>query len=144
PDAARTRLAEIADELETLEQDIGALHQTIGGREAGLSLLEQPSNAVALAEEVQSELSTVRTYARRYLEVRASLSLLTQEVERYRAAHQGPVLARASVLFPRLTLGRYRGLSVEYDEHDEPVLCSVREDGKTVRVSGLSDGTRDQ
>jgi uncharacterized protein YhaN len=144
PDSARARLAELEQELESLDQEIAELNQAIGSKEAGLALLELPSSAVALAEDVQSELSNVRGLTRRYVEVRLSLALLTQEVERYRARHQGPVLSRASALFPRLTLGRYTGLDVEYDERDEAVLCCVRNDGKTVRVGGLSDGTRDQ
>ncbi len=144
PDRARARLLEIEEELEQLDQEIAAYDQTIGSKEASLSLLEQPSNAVSLAEELQSDLSTVRGLIRRYLEVRLSQTLLKREVELYRAQHQGPVLSRANQLFPRLTLERYRGLDVEYDEHDEAVLCAVRSDGKTVRVAGLSDGTRDQ
>jgi uncharacterized protein YhaN len=144
PDVARARLAEIEAERDTLEDEIAALNQTIGAKEAGLSLLERPSSAVALAEELQSDLSSVRSLTRRYLEIRLSLALLTQEVELYRTRHQGPVLSRASALFPQLTLQRYRALGVEYDDQDEAVLCCVREDGKTVRVSGLSDGTRDQ
>ena len=144
PDRARARLLEIEEEVEQLDQDLAAYDQTIGSKEAGLSLLEQPSSAVSLAEEMQSDLSTVRNLIRRYLEVRLSQTLLKREVELYRTQHQGPVLSRANQLFPRLTLKRYRGLDVEYDEHDEAVLCAVRNDGKTVRVSGLSDGTRDQ
>jgi uncharacterized protein YhaN len=109
-----------------------------------LSLLEQPSNAVAIAEELQADLSSVRSLSRRYLELRLSLALLRREVESYRARHQGPVLARADQLFPRLTLDLYKGLDVDYDERDEAVLCALRKDGKRVRVAGLSDGTRDQ
>jgi uncharacterized protein YhaN len=144
PDRARVRLLEIEGELEALDAEIGALSQTIGSKEAGLSLLEQPSSAVSLAEEVQADLSNVRTLSRRYLELRLSQTLLKREVDLYRTRHQGPVLSRANELFPRLTLSRYRGLDVEYDERDEAVLCAVRKDGKTVRVSGMSDGTRDQ
>ncbi|MFT3924955.1 MAG: AAA family ATPase [Myxococcales bacterium] len=144
PDRSRARLLELEDELEQLDQEIAELNQAIGSKEAGLNLLEQPSGAVSLAEEVQSDLSHVRQLVRRYLEVRLSQALLKREVDLYRTQHQGPVLARANQLFPRLTLQRYRGLDVEFDERDEAVLCAVRQDGKTVRVAGLSDGTRDQ
>lgn len=140
----RARLTEIAEELEQLDRKIEGLDQAIGGKEATLSVLEKPSNAVTLAEEVQSDLSNVQVLLRRYLELRLSATLLKREVERYRAKHQGPVLSRASQLFPDLTLGRYRGLDAMYDEKDEAVLCAVRHDGQTVRVLGLSDGTRDQ
>jgi len=65
-------------------------------------------------------------------------------VERYRSEHQQPVLKRAGELFPRLTLHRYRGLKVGFDERDEPVLTCVAHTGGTVGVGALSDGTRDQ
>jgi uncharacterized protein YhaN len=67
--------------------------------------------------------------------------VLEREVERYREQHQGPVLKRASALFPRLTLGRYRGLRVGVEERQ---IVALREDGKEVTVDGLSEGTRYQ
>src|SRR5512143_3419450 len=52
--------------------------------------------------------------------------------------------ARADKLFPRLTLGRYRGVRAGFDSSDQPVLRCVRDDATEVSVDGLSDGTRDQ
>ncbi len=52
-----------------------------------------------------------------------------------------PVLKRASALFPRLTLGSFRGLRVGVEERQ---IVAVREDGKEVSVAGLSEGTRYQ
>ena len=132
------------EELETLSEEIDARNQEIGGLQAGLEQLRRESGAVSLAEESESQLARVRALARRYAEVRVGHALLAREVERYRAAHQGPVLARASALFPRLTLERYQRLEVTLDEADQPTLVCVRADGKNVRVAGLSDGTRDQ
>ena len=144
PHAARARLEELTGELERVGECIGDLEQTVGRLEAGVELLQQTAGASSSAEELESELSRARAVAREYYEARIALSILQREVERYRTEHQGPVLARAGALFPRLTLQRYSGLSVEYDDRDEPVLSCLRHDGRSVRVTGLSDGTRDQ
>lgn len=145
-DASRVRAQreEIGLELEQLDRKVETLDQSIGGKETSLRLLEQPSDAVTLAEEVQSDLSNVRSLVRRYLELRLAATLLKREVESYREKHQGPVLSRASELFPQLTLGKYRALDAMYDERDEAVLCAVLLDGKMKRVGELSDGARDQ
>jgi uncharacterized protein YhaN len=144
PDEARARLVALETELEALGDEIDARNQEIGGLSAGLEQLRRESGAVSLAEETESQLANVRALARRYAEVRLGYTLLSREVERYRAAHQGPVLQRAAALFPKLTLGRYQKLEVALGEQDEPTLVCVRADGKNVRVEGLSDGTRDQ
>jgi uncharacterized protein YhaN len=144
PDEARARLVALESELEAAGEEVDQRNQEIGRLSAGLEQLRGESGAVSLAEEAEAELSSVRALARRYAELRLGHALLAREVERYRAAHQGPLLERAAVLFPRLTLERYRGLEVALDDKDQPVLTCVRSDDKRVRVDGLSDGTRDQ
>jgi uncharacterized protein YhaN len=76
--------------------------------------------------------------------VRIAGIVLKREIERYRQENQGPIVSRASELFPRLTTGRYSGLRVGFGDDDEAVLLAVRGDGATVGVEALSDGTRDQ
>jgi uncharacterized protein YhaN len=77
----------------------------------------------------------------RYLKVRLAKTILEQEIARYRERHQGPVLARASELFRRLTLERYRGLRVGIEER---TLAMLRADGDEVSVAQLSEGTQYQ
>jgi uncharacterized protein YhaN len=144
PSAARARLFEIDASVSALEESLGTLDQTIGRLKAGMERLFAAPFAVQAAEDVEAELGHARTLLRRYVEVKLSLTVISREVERHRQKHQDPLLARASALFSRLTLGRYGGLAAELDERDEPFLCAVRKDGKTVRVPGLSEGTRDQ
>lgn len=144
PNAARARLFEIDAALALLEEELGALDQRLGGLKAGMSRLYDAPFAVEVAEDAEAELGEARALLRRYVEVKLSLLVLSREVERHRQKHQDPLLARASLLFSRLTLGRYNGLSAELDERDEPVLCALHKSGKVVRVAGLSDGTRDQ
>ena len=70
--------------------------------------------------------------------------MLARETERYRQQNQGPVLARASELFARLTLGSYQALRAGWGDDDVAVLRCVRADGQERGVDALSDGTRDQ
>ncbi|MEY4508840.1 MAG: hypothetical protein RLZZ450_962 [Pseudomonadota bacterium] len=144
PHEGRARVEELERQLEEHGHKSSDLEQSIGRLSLGLERLEQVSGAVELAEDYEQELSRARALSRRYVELKLALSLLSSEVERYRTQHQQPVLKRASELFPRLTLNRYKGLSVEYDEQDEPVLSCLLHGGRSVRVGGLSDGTRDQ
>jgi uncharacterized protein YhaN len=144
PHQARARLEELEGELEEQTHALSDLEQSIGRLSGGMETLESGSGAVALAEDYEHELSRARALTRRYVEARLALALLSSQVERYRSEHQQPVLKRASELFPRLTLHRYRGLTVELNEQDEPVLSCVVASGRTVRIEALSDGTRDQ
>jgi uncharacterized protein YhaN len=140
----RARLSEIEPELDALEERVRDLERDIGAKRAGLERLERTDGAAELSEQAEGELSNVKRLARRYAELRLASAILSREIERYRDAHQGPLLSRATQLFPALTLHRYRALEVDYGDDDTPRLCAVRADGVRVHVEGLSDGTRDQ
>jgi uncharacterized protein YhaN len=112
--------------------------------ESGLETLEHERGAAAAAEEVQECLAGLAGHVHHYMRVRLAAAILDREVERYRRDNQGPVLAHANNLFPRLTLGRYKELRVGFDKKDEAVLRCVRTDGTEVDIDGLSEGTRDQ
>jgi len=76
--------------------------------------------------------------------VKLASALLQKGIEFYRSQNQNPILRRASEIFAQLTLRSFAGLTVDYNEQDEPVLMGVRENGEKVPVSGMSDGTTDQ
>jgi DNA repair exonuclease SbcCD ATPase subunit len=143
-DQARARLLELDDLVEAGSQRIADLDQRLGSLSAGLTALDRDAGAAALAESYEQELAHARALARRYIETKLALGVLEREVERYRGEHQAPLLKRAAALFTRLTLHRYRGLKVEYDDGDQPVLACSLGGHTSVRMNGLSDGTRDQ
>ena len=141
-DAQRSRQHEIEVELAELDGEIDQVARQLALSEAGLEHFRE-SQAPENAEEAEAALSTVRAEARRYARARLAAVLLGREIERYRQENQGPILARANELFPRLTLGRYDGLQVGFDGSDRPLLrCVLGAD--EVGVEELSDGTRDQ
>jgi uncharacterized protein YhaN len=144
PDRVRARLDEIEDRCCALNDDIDALSRRIGTTQSGLAHLESHAGAADAAADAETALASVARLGRRYLHARLAVLVLEQEMERYRQEHQGPVLARAAELFSELTLGAWRSLRGELDEHDQAVLRCVRANGATVDVAALSDGTRDQ
>jgi hypothetical protein len=54
------------------------------------------------------------------------------------------MIARASQLFGMATANAFAGVHIDYGDEDQPVLVAQRPDGERVRVSGLSEGSRDQ
>jgi uncharacterized protein YhaN len=138
-------------EIERLEREIeevaarsGDLREELGREQREHDLLTGGDEAAQAAERAQEILAGLREDTERYVRLRLAATVLRQEIERYRAENQAPVLRRAGDLFTGLTLGHYRGLQTDFDRDDEPVLVAVRDDGKKVRVEGLSKGTRDQ
>jgi uncharacterized protein YhaN len=102
------------------------------------------SDAEAQAEAQRQEaLAKMSEVAERYIKVFTAGRLLRWSIDRYREEKQGPLLARASLLFSGLTLGSFQRLSVDFDKNP-PVLEGQRADSKLVGIAGLSDGTRDQ
>lgn len=144
PDAVRARIAEVEAEMEELAESQRVLHQRIGSLEAGIQHQENAEGAADAAAEAQEHLAAIRSHVRKYLRLRLASIVIRREIERYREQHQGPLVARASALFPRLTLGQYTGVRVGFDAADEPVLRCVNQAGHEVGVEDLSDGTRDQ
>jgi DNA repair exonuclease SbcCD ATPase subunit len=117
--------AELADANRALSE--------IGGSDAAAQAEAKRQEAIALMSNV----------AERYVRVATAAHLLRYSIDRYREDKQGPLLARTSTLFSRLTLGSFKKLVVDFDR--EPLaLEGQRTDGRLVGISGMSDGTRDQ
>jgi len=142
-DAARVSLGALGEELAAVNVERDVANGDLRAQRLGLEQLRQRSAADA-AEQVESRLAAVQDLAHRYVRLRLGAAILRREIERYREQNQGPLLTRASELFPRLTLGRYRSLVPGVGASDEPVLRCFRADGREVDVSGLSDGACDQ
>lgn len=154
-DHVKTRLDELHGEIDELNDDIERLSDRIGGWRLGLQRnFEEHAGASAAADDMQAHLAAAHKHAHRYTCLRIAAGLLAKEIERYREENQGPILRRASELFPRLTLDRYRELRVDFsDRHagssasgnsDDTELRCVRADGKDLGIAELSDGARDQ
>jgi uncharacterized protein YhaN len=138
--ALQVRLRELEEELERLDDEISDLSAQVHDLEHGL-LRYAESDAADYAQNLSVQAAEIREQALRYARLKLSSVVLQREVERYREQNQGPVLKRANVLFPRLTLGRFRGLRVGVEERQ---IVLLRDSGQEVPVEGLSEGTRYQ
>ncbi len=125
--------------IEELEEELRDAQHEMLTIERGLDLYRGEEAAQAL-QSVEAATAEARESVREFLRVRAARILLQREVTRYAERHQGPILARASEHFPRLTLDRYSGLRVGLGER---TLHCVRE-GRELEVGELSRGTRAQ
>ncbi len=143
-DAIGSRLAEIEDQIKEYKKERDSLLEMIGSEKNQLSAMDGSAKAAEADMRAQSALAQIRDGTERYIRLRLARNILQQEIERYREENQDPLLARASTLFSRLTLGSFSGLQTDFNEKDNPVLLGVRPAGQKVTVEGMSDGTRDQ
>ncbi|MDQ0217663.1 nucleoside triphosphate hydrolase [Peribacillus cavernae] len=145
-DTISVEISEIENTLQHLDEkrmsfskDHGALQKEYFEKSKG------NSNATVKAEQdKESILSRLQFHAEQYVTHKMAALLLQKGIEHYRNNNQSPILTRAGEIFSRLTLYSYHGITVDYDEKDEPVLMGVRNNGDKVRVDGMSDGATDQ
>ena len=141
-----------AAELARLDQDIAdldirraELDRTLGGLEAEIRAMESARGAADLAQARQELLARMERDVERVARLRMAGALLDLTVQRFREKNQGPMLARSSELFQRLTLGSFSGLRLEAGDAGGEELMGVRADGvETVPVQAMSDGAADQ
>jgi uncharacterized protein YhaN len=144
PDTLLGEIAVRREEQERLKGELSIVEQAIGRETAELARMDGSSRAADAAEKAQSSLAQIRTGLERYAGLRLASIILHGEIGKYRAAHEGPVLKRASDIFAALTVGSFVGLKTEFDGNDRPLLVGARASGEKVGVEGMSDGTCDQ
>lgn len=144
-DALPGRIAALRAELdEEVRPRTGPLAERVGQEKSELARMNGDDAAARIAEEMQEVLARIARLTDSYIRLKLASRVLRAEIERYRAAHQDPLLAIASGLFKDLTLGSFAALRADIDDGDRPVLMGVRSNGFVVRVEGMSSGTRDQ
>ncbi|MBU4449655.1 MAG: AAA family ATPase [Proteobacteria bacterium] len=145
PDELPGRIEGLANEIEgRLDPEIRQLSETIGREKNELARMDGSGKAAELAEASQQVLAKIRRLTERYIRLKLATKTLREEIERYRAENQDPVLKIASRYFSELTLGSFAELRTDIDDQGQPVLIGVRSTGAWVQVAGMSSGTRDQ
>lgn len=145
PDALRGQIESLALEQQRTEAALSEVDQAIGTARAALQAMQGRGNAAEQNDLCQSLIADVQEATRQYAVLRLAAAVLQRGIERYRDRHQGPLLARASDLFTKLTAGSFSGLRPDMNDKSEPILVGVRPDGRTtVEVTGMSDGACDQ
>ncbi len=132
------------DAKERIYPEINRISQVIGEENKELSNMDGNAAAAEIAEEMEQELAGMRRLAEEYSLLKLAARILRQEIEKYREAHQDPVLKIASKYFNELTMGSFEGLRTDVDDNNDPVLVGVRPDNLRLAVEKMSSGTRDQ
>lgn len=143
-DALHPQIEELQNKGKDLEQTILEQQRRLWEMQQNFAGMDgNDDQAAHRAQEAEFHLADVDKLWNEYLRIELAKQLLERSIEEFRQQNESSVLDAASGLFEKLTLNRYRELTVEYDGHN-PVLEAVLNDGKRRRVEQMSDGTRDQ
>jgi uncharacterized protein YhaN len=123
---------------------ISAATELIGAEDRELKLMDGQSKAAEAAEQMQQEAALIGRLTDRYVKISLASLIVKREIERYRKAHQGPILKKATEIFKGLTLGAFSELRADIDDQGLPILTAVKGSGTSIGVESMSDGTRDQ
>lgn len=145
PDELPGRIEGLTNEIEVgIDPEVRQLSETIGREKNELARMDGSGKAAELADASQQALAKIRRLTERYIRVKLATKILREEIERYRAENQDPVIKIASRYFSDLTLGSFAGLRTDIDDHEKPILIGVRPTGAWLQAEGMSSGTRDQ
>ena len=120
------------------------LDQAIGAERSELARMDGSDRAAEAAEIAQTLLAQLQGDVARYATLKLAETVMRRGIERYRDKNQGPILARAGVLFAGMTGGSFARLHIDDDGDGRSVLKGARPDGRLVGVEGMSDGSHDQ
>ena len=141
---AEQRLSELEGERARLDHDGKEAFAALDREERHKKGLETGVGAEVAAQMRRNAEGELVAAAREWAVLKLGALLLGTAIERHREASQNPLLARAGDLFRALTGGAFAGLASIYDEDDRPVLVGKRVGGESIKIDGLSEGTRDQ
>ena len=144
PDALAAMIDELESRIGAQEDELRKLDQTIGAERGELARMDGSDYAALTAEEAQTLLAQIRGDVVRYATLKLAATVMRRGIERYREKNQGPILARAGMLFTGLTGSSFARLQIDDDNDGRVVLKGVRPDGRLVDVAAMSDGSHDQ
>jgi uncharacterized protein YhaN len=144
PDTLDASIEELEAKITAQEEELRTLDQTIGTERGELGRMDGSDRAAQAAEDVQTLLARLQGDVARFATLKLATVVMRRGIERYREKNQGPILARASVLFGGLTDDSFTRLQIDDDGDGRSVLKGVRPDGRLVGVEGMSDGSHDQ
>ena len=135
---------EIQDAVDRGENEVSEAERALTvQQEEFLRMTSEDSSASDYAQEQEACLNQIDRLWNEYLRVELARRLLDRSIESFRRQNESPILTRAGSFFALLTLKRYQGIAVEY-EQDQPFIKAVAHSGPSRGVQELSDGTRDQ
>ena len=135
---------ELAERIRELEGRREQAIQSLARSDDARRVLEASGAGAAVQlQTARHAAARIREDAARYLRLRLATQFLQAQIETFRERNQGPLLARAGVLFRHMTDARFSGLGSDYTEADLPTLVGLK-GGAKIPLAGMSEGTRDQ
>ena len=140
-----------AIDIEVLEQQDLELIEELNALSAQHT--EHRKRREALEHRLGAELAAFQKHAaeteivavsRQWVVLTLASTLLGAAMDRQRAAHADPLMARAGAIFATLTGSAFSGLAQDFDESDQPRLRAIRTSGERLPLDALSEGTSDQ
>lgn len=138
-----TRSQELEDEIASFSNHVASLTGQLATTSADLQRLDAGPDSALAAADAEIARAEMAEQAEAYVRKRAEVALLRSAIAQYRSSKQAPLLVRASQLFSRLTLGRFKQLLVDFDSETSR-LAGVTNDDNVIPVGGMSEGTVDQ
>ncbi|MBV9566902.1 MAG: AAA family ATPase, partial [Hyphomicrobiales bacterium] len=143
-ETAEAKSSELEGEQARLERESKDVLVALDREEQHRRTLEAGVGAELAAQMRRNAEVELVAASREWAVLKLGALVLGTAIERHRQATQNPLLARAGELFRALTGGAFIGLGSVYDEDDCPILVAKRARGESVKIEGLSEGTRDQ
>jgi uncharacterized protein YhaN len=145
-DTIEPRIRQLNEEIDQRNRELkDELGERIGATKKVLEQMDSSAAAAEAAEDAQDLAARIASDAEEYARLKIASVVLVKAIERFRDAHQGPILQRASQLFADLTVGSFVGLREDFDENGKPELFGIRAgSNEAIRVKHMSDGCADQ
>lgn len=124
--------------LEAIRKEVHALNKQQDALE------EARDDAANYRQQAELCAAELEKHASRFIRLRLAIQFLEAQIERFRKENQGPLVKRSGDYFRNITRGAFNGLDIDYIGDKTPTLAGSRPNEKTVPISGMSDGTRDQ
>jgi uncharacterized protein YhaN len=141
----------IAAREQTVRQDVQELRGRLTEASENRTTARREFEAIGGADQVagyaadrQAALAEIKEITEQYVRLRSAILVLRWAIDHFRREKQAPMLSRAGELFAVLTGGSFQALKLEFDDDDNVALAGIRQDGRRVAISGMSDGTTDQ
>jgi uncharacterized protein YhaN len=144
PDQAAAALKTLSGDDERLDQEAREVFSAQDRMSRERAQWEQGVGAEVALQQRRSAEAELAIAAREWVVLKLGAAFIGRVIDDRRASQHDPLIANASSLFATLTDNAYSCLRQDYDEQDVPRLVGQRKAGKTVPVTGMSDGTRDQ
>ena len=144
-DGSLISIEEQIPELELqIETTINELQELLNQRGIMESASDESAKQAQLAELAAAR---IQQDAERFVRLQLAITILKSRIDLFREQNQGPFMERASHWFSEITGGDFSGIATSYDAGDKPVIGgqrAVNRMNRTVPISGMSEGTRDQ